>query len=160
MKENYRVRISNGVPSIYRRDKNSFNKTYNVASKQEGEWYYSCRASEISEIQLIIQRYEAYDLSPPVLEFARIMDVIIKGKSSEKTGWERLSRVDLFKLLVFEVVELMVSLGINPHGITAFIEERLTSIKEEDLISNPIDESIDVANIAMMIYDNLSNGRG
>ena len=139
--------------------KNSFNKTYNVASKQEGEWYYSCRASEISEIQLIIQRYEAYDLSPPVLEFARIMDVIIKGKSSEKTGWERLSRVDLFKLLVFEVVELMVSLGINPHGITAFIEERLTSIKEEDLISNPIDESIDVANIAMMIYDNLSNGR-
>jgi hypothetical protein len=159
MKENYRVRISNGVPSISRKSTDSF-KIHNVATKHDGEWYYSCRASELPDVQLIIQRYETYDLSPQVLEFARTMEVVLQGKSSEKTGWERLSRVESFKLLIFEVVELMMSLGINPHGITAFIDERLSMMKEEDLISNAIDESIDVANIAMMIYDNLSNGRG
>jgi|WetSurMetagenome_2_1015567.scaffolds.fasta_scaffold74451_1 hypothetical protein len=159
MKENYRVRISNGIPSISRKSTDSF-KIHNVAIKHDGEWYYSCRASELPDVQLIIQRYETYDLSPQVLEFARTMEVVLQGKSLEKTGWERLSRVESFKLLIFEVVELMVSLGLNPHGITAFIDERLSTMKEEDLISNAIDESIDVANIAMMIYDNLSNGRG
>lgn len=159
MKENYRIRISNGVPSISRKTDDSF-RMHNVATKQNGEWFYNCRASEISDIQLVIRRYETYDLSPQVLEFARTMEVVLHGKSSEKTGWERLSRVESFKLLIFEVVELMMALGINPTGITAFIDERLSMMKEEDLLSNAIDESIDVANIAMMIYDNLSNGRG
>lgn len=76
------------------------------------------------------------ELRPEVQAFAEAMEAVLREHDDEKNGWEDCSPESLFLHLKDEVSDL---------------EEELDWCKPEEAMH----EAVDVANMAMMVWDNI-----
>ena len=86
------------------------------------------------------------DMRPEVIEFAKVMENKLKA-NDWKGGWENISINELLKMLKGEVEELEY-----------FLEEHIDH-EYHYWVDRMVPETADVANFAMMIYDNIINER-
>jgi len=134
------------------------NSPTTLALKEHGQWMLSCSERELPGVQAMISTFERTSLRPEVLAFARAMELKLQA-NDHKGGWQSLSRDDLSELLIGELVELLAALHLNEETLKSIITDACASLDWTDFQSNPSLEALDVANIAMMIHDNLTNAR-
>jgi hypothetical protein len=95
---------------------------------------------------------------PEVMAFARAMEEKLV-ETVGKDGWCGLESQQLAESMIHEVVELLKAIGYDKQKIRLMVEHATGSLDQHDFDSDPKLETVDVANFAMMIFDNLVNGR-
>jgi hypothetical protein len=130
-----------------------------VAVKVSGTWMYQCSEHQLSKVQAMILGHEkAVVLRPEVLAFARDMELKLRANDF-KSSWSECSKGYLSTRLTREVVELLAALGLGAPEIQRIVDEKILMLDEHDYQSDPRSETVDVANFAMMIHDNLTHER-
>jgi hypothetical protein len=129
-----------------------------LATKVNGSWTYQCSEELLPAVREMIDLYEKVMVRPEVWEFARSMELKLRA-SGGKSSWKGISREYLTKRMIQEVVELLAALGIGAAEIQLLVSEQIRQLDAHDYASSPSAEAVDVANFAMMLYDNLTNHR-
>lgn len=108
---------------------------------------------------------EAIEIRPTIAKFARQMERVLRLHDAKKRGWKECSMLYLQNKLLEEVAELLTATTPNEDlDATWSVEtivlfaDALKACLEEGQQATVTHEATDVANIAMMISDNMNEG--
>jgi predicted house-cleaning noncanonical NTP pyrophosphatase (MazG superfamily) len=108
---------------------------------------------------------EVFQVRPAVAKFARQMEKVLRLHDAKKGGWKECTTEYLQDKLLEEVAELLTATT-PEEGLTIVWREAVLSKFKVHLLDEILcsqnhtitHEAVDVANIAMMIADNINEG--
>lgn len=102
---------------------------------------------------------EISDIRPEVLAFAKALEEKLRAKV-DTDKLKRSNKTQLTGALLRSVARLLAALDYDRDEIQETLRIVISRLDYHDFTSDPRGELIDVANFAMMLFENLSSSRG